>query len=100
MSVYTVRLAAGSTSSSSPVTVYTAPTGLTIVVRDIVLTPSGTGNVGELFLAGVVVARYASGLAQIPNHSEIRQVLQVGEEIAVATTDPTMYYLVTGYALT
>lgn len=99
MSIYTVRLAAGTATSSSPVTVYTAPVGPTIVVRDVILTPSGTGNVGELFVAGIVVARYASGLAQIPNHWEMRQVLEAGEVIAVATTDPDMYYLVTGYSL-
>lgn len=106
MSVYTRRLFAGYPPAVGVSNIYTAPSGVAVVLRDMIYvnhtaTPGvvqvGIRGAGNAFLVTLMAS---TGLATYDvKHLELRQALAVGDQIYVNTDITSLALAITGYVL-
>lgn len=101
MSIYSVRLAAGSQAAGTSSIVFTAPAGKVTVVRDIRLGPqSAVPGIAAVNLTGVAELFCAQGTTQyVTAGSELRAVLNPGDTLTMDAISGTWSYLISGYEL-
>jgi len=101
--IYSKLLAAGQGVIAGTLLVYTAPPGVVVVVRDIVLVQSGPANqrLGLFALSGGQAGYITTIAAIVPLeqlHWDGRQVLRPGEQLYVTTTATLLcFWRVSGY---
>lgn len=99
--IYSKRLAAGAQASGTNSVVYTVPSDTTTVIRTISLTPTGTGTTEMLCnLNGVAIIFGGVGSAQyISTITNLRAVLNAGDEIQMQSLEGGFEYFLSGYEL-
>jgi hypothetical protein len=100
-SIYSTRLAAGTQSSGSSSSVYTVPSGATVVLRDISLAQtSGTPGLMAVALSGgpACFTVEASAL-YVTEHEEGRWIFNAGDNIIVDAVSGDTNYFLSGYVL-
>jgi len=99
--IYSVRLGTASATAGTASTIYTAPSGFTIVVRCISLT-NDTGGSGTGLVALASGPVLASSLATGDLQTEIfdlRHVLEAGDVLRLTALTTTWSCIVSGYQL-
>ena len=101
MAIYTKRLAAGYHSSASSLTIFTAPLGVTTVIRCITISCfSSSVNGGYLYIPGTALMAGWVNLPQLTTEIfDMRQVIAPGENLDLTLTASDAFVAVTGYEL-
>jgi hypothetical protein len=99
--IYSTRFAVGARPSGTTASVYTVPSGFVAVLRDVVLTPTGTGATDMLVvLHGVAVIVGVQSTGQfVSTHTAMRQVFNAGDVIDVQSISGDFQYALSGYLL-
>jgi hypothetical protein len=99
--VYTQRLFLGSVAAASSITIYTAPSGVIVVIRDISFIPFGGSTPWEITLGinGTFFYQEESTTAPAFFHWEGRAVMEAGDEITCNTNSGGLDGQITGYVL-
>jgi L-aminopeptidase/D-esterase-like protein len=100
--VYSTRFAAGAIGAGDSAVVYTVPSGVTAVVRDVkVHCGSATAALFTLTIVGIanalVINTTDDGTVPL---SDMRIVLNAGDQLQVSATSEGFEYVISGYQLT
>lgn len=101
MAIYSKKLAAGFLASGSNVVVFTAPAGVTTVVRCITAFSEASGS-SQLIMRLVAIADFFAANATFIEESFLwdgRLVLDPGDELEVQTIGGGWGYTISGYEL-
>lgn len=100
MTVYSTKLISQLCAAGSTLT-YTVPAGYVCVVRDISITPEASGlTLARVFAGGnQIVFSVTSGVLNVTQSWEGRQVFNAGETIEASATGAGVYFMVSGYLL-
>jgi hypothetical protein len=106
VSVYTVRFGVIEAPAGENTTIYTAPSGVTSVVRDLIVVNGGAASSQvwvQIASASGSLETYLYRNAELGSvqmdHLELRQVVEVGELLQVGAVGPSCTFAVTGYQL-
>lgn len=99
--VYSTRLFLGNVAAASSVTLYTAPAGYTVVIRDISFIPFGGSTPWEVTIGinGTFFYQEESASAPALFHWEGRAVMNPGDEITCNTNTGGLDGQISGYLL-
>lgn len=99
--IYSTRLAEGTAASGTSPTVYTVPSGATVVLRDISLAQtSGTPGLMAVALSGGTACFTVEASAlYVTLHEEGRWVFNAGDGIIVDAVSGDTNYFLSGYLL-
>jgi len=102
MAIYTVRFGNAYKNGAGSVTVYTAPTGVTSVLRDLCVSTDSAGvPIAVINDSGTGPIFFCEGTgASETFHWEGRQVILPGESLVLAVNNGEWWALATGYHLT
>jgi len=102
MGVYSDRLFLGNVPAGGPMNLFTGPTGITTVIRDLSFIPFGGVTPWTIFFAinGIYFALFDVAVPTSGVHQECRVVMNPGDVLSAVTGTGGFDGAVTGYRLT
>lgn len=102
MTVYSTLLARGAQVGGTYGTVYTVPSGVTVVFRDVILEQATAGVATVIVSAGgfSLVSIVGVSVQYQTYHESLRAVLAPGDDVIVDAVSADWTYWLSGYVLT